>query len=59
MIFLSLNLSSETTSKKKKQFDDDVYIATSESHGTIEATVTRGSRAEPHVKLWASSLSKL
>lgn len=32
-------------------FDDDVYIATSEPHGTIEATVVReGGRA--HVSLW-------
>lgn len=46
--------------KKKKQFDDDVYVATSEPHGTIEATVTRGSKAEPHVKVWSNiSLSKL
>lgn len=47
------------TKMSQKQFDDDVYVATSEPHGTIEATVTRGSKTEPHVKLWSSSLSKL
>ena len=32
------------------QFEDDVYIATSEPHGDIEATITRGN-IEPHCKL--------
>ena len=32
------------------QFEDDVYIATSEPHGNIEATITRGD-IEPHCKL--------
>ena len=32
------------------QFEDDVYVATSEPHGDIEATVTRGD-IEPHCKL--------
>ena len=32
------------------QFEDDVYIATSEPHGDIEATITRGD-IEPHCKL--------
>lgn len=31
-------------------FENDVYIATSEPHGNIEATVTRGS-IQPHAKL--------
>lgn len=32
------------------QFEDDVYIATSEPHGDIEATVTRD-HVQPHCKL--------
>ena len=32
------------------QFEDDVYVATSEPHGSIEATVTRGD-VQPHCKL--------
>ena len=32
------------------QFEDDVYVATSEPHGDIEATITRGD-IEPHCKL--------
>lgn len=32
------------------QFEDDVYIATSEPHGNIEATITRGD-IEPHCRL--------
>ena len=32
-------------------FDDDVYVATSEPHGTIEATVVREGK-EGHVSLW-------
>ena len=32
------------------QFENDVYIATSEPHGNIEATITRGD-IEPHCKL--------
>ncbi|EIE26572.1 urate oxidase II [Coccomyxa subellipsoidea C-169] len=32
------------------KFEDDVYIATSEPHGNIEATITRGD-IEPHCKL--------
>jgi len=32
------------------QFEDDVYIATSEPHGNIEATITRD-HAMPHAKL--------
>lgn len=32
------------------QFEDDVYVATSEPHGNIEATITRGSIL-PHAKL--------
>ena len=32
------------------QFEDDVYIATSEPHGNIEATITRGD-VKPHAKL--------
>ncbi|CAL5225692.1 g8557 [Coccomyxa viridis] len=32
------------------KFEDDVYVATSEPHGDIEATVTRGD-IEPHCKL--------
>jgi len=31
-------------------FDNDVYVATSEPHGDIEATVTRGS-VRPHARL--------
>lgn len=62
LFFLPRNKTRNQTFKKqkkllKKQFDDDVYVATSEPHGTIEATVTRGCKTEPHVKLWASSLS--
>lgn len=33
-------------------FDDDVYVATSEPHGTIEATLTRGGGRAAHVRLW-------
>lgn len=32
------------------QFEDDVYIATSEPHGNIEAVVTRKD-VQPHSKL--------
>lgn len=32
------------------QFEDDVYIATSEPHGNIEATITRGD-VQPHARL--------
>lgn len=32
------------------RFDDDVYVATSEPHGNIEAVVTRA-QASPHAKL--------
>ena len=32
------------------QFEDDVYIATSEPHGDIEATITRD-QVQPHCKL--------
>ena len=32
-------------------FDNDVYVATSEPHGNIEAVVTRSSTAPPHAKL--------
>ena len=32
------------------KFEDDVYVATSEPHGNIEAVVTRG-RAAPHARL--------
>ncbi len=32
------------------QFEDDVYVATSEPHGSIEATVTRGD-VQPHCRL--------
>lgn len=33
------------------KFDNDVYIATSEPHGNIEATVTRSAATAPHCKL--------
>ena len=32
------------------KFADDVYVATSEPHGNIEAVVTRG-QAQPHCRL--------
>ena len=32
------------------QFEDDVYIATSEPHGDIEAVITRA-QLQPHAKL--------
>jgi urate oxidase len=32
------------------RFDDDVYVATSEPHGNIEAVVTRP-KAQPHCRL--------
>lgn len=32
-------------------FDNDVFVATSEPHGNIEAVVTRGSHVDPHCKL--------
>ena len=32
------------------QFENDVYIATSEPHGNIEATITRN-QVQPHCKL--------
>jgi urate oxidase len=35
------------------KFDNDVYVATSEPHGTIEATLTReGGLGGAHVRLW-------
>lgn len=33
-----------------KSFDNDVYVATSEPHGNIEAVVTRAA-AQPHCRL--------
>jgi urate oxidase len=33
-------------------FEGDVYVATSEPHGVIEAVVVRGEGTEPHVRLW-------
>ena len=38
--------------RTRDQFEDDVYIATSEPHGDIEATITRG-HARPHAKLFS------
>jgi urate oxidase len=35
----------------KKGFEDDVYVATREPHGTIEAVVTRNQSGETHCKL--------
>lgn len=32
-------------------FDNDVYVATSEPHGNIEATVTRSQATAPHSKM--------
>ena len=37
----------EYMEKSGTKFQDDVYVATSEPHGTIEATITRAS-APPH-----------
>jgi urate oxidase len=33
------------------KFEHDVYVATSEPHGNIEAVVTRGQTVQPHCKL--------
>ena len=40
-------------------FADDVYVATSEPHGTIEATVVRGEGVAPHVDLWGGGAAGL
>ena len=32
-------------------FDNDVYVATSEPHGNIEAVVTRAAGVQPHCRL--------
>jgi len=52
-LLLFLIIFEKNKKKHSKQFDDDVYVATSEPHGTIEATVTRGAKTEPHFKLWS------
>lgn len=33
------------------KFEDDLYVATSEPHGTIQATVARSARAQPFARL--------
>jgi urate oxidase len=48
-VFLNMpNLHFVPTSAPSVKFEDDVYVATSEPHGNIEAVVTRKGAA-PHV----------
>lgn len=50
-IFLNMpNLHFLPCNPVTSKFEDDVYVATSEPHGDIEATITRGD-IEPHCKL--------
>jgi urate oxidase len=50
-VFLNLpNLHFLPCSPVGSTFEQDVYVATSEPHGNIEATVTRGNM-QPHCKL--------
>ncbi|KAK9831871.1 hypothetical protein WJX81_004243 [Elliptochloris bilobata] len=50
-VFLNMpNLHFLPCSPVTAKFEDDVYVATSEPHGSIEATVTRG-EVQPHCKL--------
>ena len=49
-ILLKLHSSCAEPNNPRMQFEDDVYIATSEPHGDIEAVVTRA-QLQPHAKL--------
>lgn len=50
-VFLNMpNLHFLPVAPVTSRFDDDVYVATSEPHGNIEAVVTRPS-AQPHCRL--------
>jgi urate oxidase len=37
----------------QRGFENDVYVATSEPHGVIEAVIVREAGVEPHVRLWS------
>eukprot|EP00884_Botryococcus_braunii_P007575 jgi/Botrbrau1/16819/Bobra.150_2s0046.1 len=50
-VFLNMpNLHFNPCQPVESKFEDDVYVATSEPHGNIEATITRGF-ISPHAKL--------
>ncbi len=51
-VFLNMpNLHFIPVAPVTSDFDNDVYVATSEPHGNIEAVVTRSRSAAPHCRL--------